>query len=131
MFIQSPAQIADPLFCLVVGYRRFHSHNTAHHRQIVDHENRAPLGNDRYSTVVEMQDQFEHTNLFVNARIGVYVFERALLQKPLAQQAGGLQDQALIIGQGIRPDQLDDLLQVTLALEDGSAPVRAASCQSS
>jgi len=49
--------------------------------------------------------------------------ERVLLEVRLAQVAGDLQGELLVVGEGVLPDELDDLLQLSLLVEHVDRPL--------
>jgi hypothetical protein len=78
----------------------------------------APALDDRAGAAVQRHDQPQQGQLPVGMAVHVLLVERALRQEPVLQDLGGQQHHALRIGQDVRTDQLDDLLQAVFALQD-------------
>ena len=78
------------------------------------------------SRLVERQDRPEHQVLLLHRAEGVDRAERALLQEVLADHPRDLEDGLLALGQGVGPDELDDLLELGLFLEEEDRPDRGA-----
>mmetsp|Transcript_25331 Transcript_25331/g.55727 ORF Transcript_25331/g.55727 Transcript_25331/m.55727 type:complete len:246 (-) Transcript_25331:1076-1813(-) len=66
---------------------------------------------------LEMTDNTHHTDGFDQWASEVVIRKAVLLQEILTNDLGHFQCHLLILGQGILPDQLHDLLQVVLHLE--------------
>ena len=79
---------------------------------------------------VNRQDDSQQGNLPFRGGIHVVFIKGALSQETVLHDFGNEQDQALCVGQHIRPDQFDNLLESVFALEQGQgfrtqfAPVR-------
>jgi hypothetical protein len=81
-----------------------------------------PLLEGAEGHVVELADGLEHLELLVHRAVGVHLVVRILLKEVLPYQPGYLQEELLVLGQRVRPDKLDDLLELVLPLKDVHEP---------
>ena len=66
---------------------------------------------------MESQNDIDHGQLLLKRTVAIHLAEGALLKEGLLDQACRLERDALLVRQGIRPDQLHDVLQLLVLLE--------------
>ncbi len=77
-----------------------------------------PASNQLPAFAVKRQDDSQQSDLPFRRAIHVLFVKGALGQETVLHDFGDEQDQALRVGQDVRPDQFDDLLEAFLALEE-------------
>ena len=123
-FCQCVDLLRDPLFQLreLLQFRVAEGglgpQHLRHTGQAADSRKRHALLNQVPALAVERQNHAQERNLPLRRAVHVIFVKGALGEKTVLHDLGDEKDQALRIGQHIRPDELDDLLQPVLPLEE-------------